>query len=167
MPSQSLCKQLCTTINDTLKTRDSTKMDQFLIWQILEISSTLINSEQRKMHQSRILLSINSHKQQASVTSLNLVLQVRQRTMSRLSTLIILPNSHVEKITNSLYNHSRRKRLSELNILMKLVQKRVKYTNTPFSQINQTRVYTINLEGCIDTRRMPKDLFISRLYKTT
>ena len=74
MPFLSSCKQLCTTINDISKTQDSTRMDQFLIWQTLEISSTLISSEQRKMHQSRTLSYTNSLKQQASVTLLNLVL---------------------------------------------------------------------------------------------
>jgi hypothetical protein len=74
MPFLSSCKQLCTTINDTLKTQDSTKMDQFLTWPILEISSTLKSSELRKMHQNHTLSSTNSHKQQASVALLNLVL---------------------------------------------------------------------------------------------
>ena len=74
MLSSSSCKQLCTTTNDTLKTQDSTRMDQFLTWQILEISSTLISSEQRKMHQNHTRLYTNSLKQQASVTLLNLVL---------------------------------------------------------------------------------------------
>ena len=72
MPFLSSCKQLCTTINDISKILDSTRMDQSLIWQTLEISLTSINSEQRKMHQNHILLSTNSHKQQASVTLLNL-----------------------------------------------------------------------------------------------
>ena len=140
-------------------------MDQFLTWQILEISSTLISSEQREMHQNLTLLFTNWLKQQVSVTSSNQDPSVRPRTTSRLSISIIFPSSLAEKTTNSWCNHSRRKKLSERSSQTSKGLRMEKFTSIASFQTSWTRAYTTNHVDFIDTRKMPRGPCTSKLSR--
>ena len=141
-------------------------MDQFLTWQILEISSTLINSEQRKMHQSRIRLSINLHKQQASVTSSKQGHLERQIMTSKSSISTTLPSNHVASSVNILWNRSKRKRWSEQNSQMNKAWKKERFISIQCSQTNSIKVCIISQERYTTIRKMQNVQSTSRSSRT-